>query len=60
MSSLESRSSSLTDILFLNRNSSIFRQSSSPVCGSWKNQARLQGPNLFHCGSLPEYATIML
>ena len=28
-----------TDKLFLNHNSSIFRQSSNPVCGSWKSQA---------------------
>ena len=26
------------DILFLKHDSSIFRQSSDPVCGSWKNQ----------------------
>ena len=30
------------DILFLKHNSSIFRQSSNPVCGSWKRQARFQ------------------
>ena len=28
-----------TGILFIKHNSSIFRQSSSPVCGSWKRQA---------------------
>ena len=27
------------DILFLKHDSSIFRQSSNPVCGSWKSQA---------------------
>ena len=50
------------DILFLKHNSSIFRQSSNPVCCSWKSQASsawakpvLHGPNstesnLFHHG----------
>ena len=34
-----------TDILFLNHDSSILRQSSNRVFGSWKSQASSPGPN---------------
>ena len=36
------------DILFLKHDSSIFRQSSNPVCGSWKSQASSPEHNQFH------------
>ena len=35
----ETTPSTWSDILFINHDSSTFRQSSNPVCGSWKSQA---------------------
>ena len=38
-----------TDFFFLKHDSSIFRQSSNSVCGSWMCQANTE-PNIFHDG----------